>query len=475
MVVAGPTHVELVSPRTAACRIDARWTEGYANETLHLEVLQRLGNETFAVVNSLRVQAAQTQAVLTVPGPGSYLVEAVGERTGIWRTEWIDTQSGPMPVVMLRHVAPRSGILLGRVTDTKGRPHKDAGVRLHFRNSQIGLMGPMERPPGIALGQQGTLATDESGDFAVSDLLPGTYTLEVRTRSGLAWANEVKVADSTQLTIPLEDTGTLEGTSACASGSDLLWAELRHTRLHLLCRTPVEPSGFFCFRNLVPGAYDVQLRSLDPIAALHGAKPLPVRVNVRAAEVTRCTLSNAERVARLVVRLLGNYTAADLLDAQVERLHPHDRVGHSVWKLRKPVPSSGQLRIDDGLPPGQYMVSILHRTTGALLGISSVLAKEGSDATCDITIEPTAALRIVWQGTPMPLRVAPTDSEGTLARDTFLSMEPEAGNTELEVRLPPGNYALVAADSPRHIGVIHKRIDFVLNRGGATVAWHSNQ
>lgn len=471
LILPAETVVELVVPKSAPTQIDLRWPPGDDGDTLEVEVLQRLGNGTLATVQVSSVRSSKGAAALTVPGPGVYLVEAVGSRSGTWRTGFIDASSQKIPLAYLEALQPRSGILFGRVSSPGGTPMSGAVLTLRVLNEGVGLQSPLRRAIASLLPGPGTAQTDASGEFAWTQLLPGVYTLEVRAADGAAWADSVRVSEDSRVEVILRATGTIEGTSVCAAGSDLLWAEVRHVDLDLHYRTPVDSAGHFRLRDLVPGTYELHIRTFDPMAALLGARPEPIRVSVRANEVTHCSIRTAARVSKLTLRVLGAYTISDQMDVQVERFHPHDRVGSSVWKVRRPIPPTRRLQLAEGPPPGRYGVSILDRQSNALRGFTVVEVNHGSDGSCDVVVEPLVQVSIASRIPTADLRITPLDVDGTMARDTTLPVVSGSGPTDLRANLPPGRYALVAAGSTRHIGSISKRVDFVVGSEPVTVVW----
>ncbi|MEQ1634714.1 MAG: carboxypeptidase-like regulatory domain-containing protein, partial [Planctomycetota bacterium] len=409
--------VELVVPKSAPTQIDLRWHPGDEGDELEVEVLQKLGNGTLASVQDTSISCAKGAAALTVPGPGVYLVEAVGSRSGTWRTNFVDAGSQKAPLALLEAQQPRSGTLLVRVSSPDGTPESGAVMTLRARNEGVGLQSPLRRTSASLLACPDTVRTDASGEYAWSNLVPGTYTLEIRAHDGSAWAESVSVSEDARVDVVLRATGAIEGVSVCAAGTDLLWAEVGHVDLDLHYRAPVDAAGLFRLEDLVPGSYELHLRTFDPMAALIGARPAPIRVEVRADEVTHCSIRTAARVSKMTLRVLGAHTPADRMDVQVERLHPHDRVGNSVWKVRRPIPPTRHLQLAEGPPPGRYGVSVLDRQTNALRGFSVVDVNPGSDCSCDVVVKPLVEVSIASRSPHAELRITPVDADGTMARD----------------------------------------------------------
>jgi protocatechuate 3,4-dioxygenase beta subunit len=158
--------------------------------------------------------------------PGSYRVTA--------NKGWFDTMLGPGQTdddtigtkVALRQgdtkeievmVAARSGSITGTVRDSQGDAVTDAFIVHQRESTATGTNASRGRRLLRWTWGKKPALTDMDGNFTLTELAPGTYTIRAyRKGGGEAWAERVAVGASTSMV--LETTGVIKGTVALASG-----------------------------------------------------------------------------------------------------------------------------------------------------------------------------------------------------------------------------------------------------------------
>lgn len=241
--------------------------------------------------------------------------------------------------------------------------------------------------------------------------------------------------------------------------------------LYLLVPGPQQPSalsnvnGAYEFRDLAPGAYDVQASRRGYVTLLY-AEVTPERLVVRAGEQRKGIDLRLKRTG-VITGTVTDEDGEPLSDVLVAAVVEEVNGMHATYRVQRDARTDdrGVYRITD-LLPGRYYVRadyeagrelfgyglMLHPAARSIRGAQPVMLGGGSEASrMDIRLEPGALLTIsglALDGAGQPLAGAivaafPADQD---LRLTAVARRPVDADGSFEVGpLPPGNYQLLAS------------------------------
>lgn len=380
-----PTRAEVQLPHASVLRLVVAgghahplrvvWTAGAADDVLDVQLLQEMTPQGHGLAQKCRVAADAAQAVLGATATGMrarFVVQAVGTRSGIWRSEPFHVTAADQ-IVGMREVVPRSGIVHGSVCDEAGRPIVGARVSFAATTAALGLLVPHATPAAFVQVQR-EVATDDTGGFACDRLLPGRYLVEARGDAAID-SEIVDVADTVRLDLELTAVGRVRGRVQHAPFDTVLQVQIAAAPRGFQRIGWVDPEGGFEFGDLAAGRYAVALLHPVDLAPLHaGGGPVTgreVAVDVVAGGEVPCEIDAAEVVRSVRIEVSGAPPATPCT-VQVERLFPFDRTGHEVWRWREPLATSG-VAVCRGLDPAAgYVVSLRRSSDLAVLAWSEL-------------------------------------------------------------------------------------------------------
>lgn len=459
-------RLRLVVSRARANAFHVAWTKGSPTDRLTLEVLQEMTPRGHGLSQRLVVAASEGGAdvgAATSGDRGRFVVQAVGEESGLWRSEPFFL-IGEGTTVMLREVTPRSGLVHGRVLDANGSPARDAEVTFAATAQAVGQLEPSMSPGTIATVVASTKSLDD-GMFVRDGLLPGRHRVEARVGDRVAVAT-VEVGADTALDLVLAATGRIRG--------EVLHAGIGGERVVVRCaprgwsRTiGTDLDGRFAVSGLPAGSYTAAVMPPPTFRPWNAAGDLgtpELRVEVGAGEEAVCVLDAALACRRLTVEVSGLTMAGDL---QIERLHPYDRQATQVWRLHRPVPRGGVVFLESLDPEADYVVVV--RGGGQLLGWVEVpRGAERVHVRCDTA---TAVVSVADVPETTDLVLVPVGGAGVVARESLL--RGTRGPQAIEFRdVPVGAYRLVAGKHTDHVGPFTQSMLVQVGAGPLQVRWH---
>lgn len=232
---------------------------------------------------------------------------------------------------------PNPGSVIGNVIATStGNPIASANVSI-FQGSHI----------------VSSVTTDNNGNYLLSNLAPGQYTIVVSANLFQNSSQGVTVVSNQTSSANfslIDQPGTINGTVFGAAATvDLLQGQ------NLIVSTVTANDGTFSFPNLAPGSYTVRVQAQNFQTAIQGA-------TVLANMITNVSVTLQPQAGTIVGQVIDAQTSNPLSDATVEVIQ-NSAIINSVQ-----TDSSGNYAISN-LAPGNYSVrATLHTYQIAVQG-----------------------------------------------------------------------------------------------------------
>ncbi len=467
-----PQTVRLVVSSGHANPFKVVWPPGAADDHIELEVLQEITPAGHGLSQRITVPAAAGEVEVGAAATGvrgRFVVQGIGKTSGLWRSEPFFV-TGPGQIVQLREVTFRSGVLQGRVLDAAGAPVPAAVVALSAVPASLGRIEATFEPSTFVAPEREE-ATAADGSFFCDLLLPGRYLVAARAPSGRAAASMVQIADSSTVDLVLAAAGGIRGVvrncPPTGGPSVVVTCAERSWRTHL----PVDPAGNFRGSGLVPGLYAVALQrpltasQQNPFARARSSGE--VVIEVRSGEDSDCVL-DALTVQRSV-RVVTSGLPPDVEhEVQVERLHPYDRIGAQVWRMRRPVPRTGFVTFDDLDPDADHLVSLRRLIDGQVQAWAEVSRRE---LVVHLRVQPGVNLTVTSIAGTAALALVPVASSGVLARDCLIRPTANGDEQCVFTGLVAGQYQLVAVGDGDYCGLVTAAMPVTVGAVDVTLPW----
>lgn len=477
-----PTRVEvtLPAPQTVRLVVSAGhanpfkvvWPPGAEGDSIEIEVLQEIPPSGYGLSQRITVPAAAGEVEVGASATGTrgrFVVQGQGKTSGLWRSEPFFV-SGPGQIVPLREVTYRSGVLQGRVLDEEGAPVPGAVVGLSAVPASLGCIEATFEPAAfVTLQREEPVAAD--GSFVCDLLLPGRYLVAARAPGGGAAAAVVQVGDASTIDLVLAEAGSIRGVVRNCPPNDAPVVVVTCSERSWRAQLPVDPRGDFTVTGLVAGLYSVALQRLpgggrqNPFARPVASGEVVVEVNRGAA--SECVL-DALTVQRSLRVEVAQAPSESPCDVQIERLHPFDRTGAQVWRMRRPLPRSGFVSFDDLDPEADYVVSARRTVDGRVLAWAQASRRERV-----LILRPAPGVDLNVSGVAENDRLAlvPVGAAGALARDCLIRPASRAADRCTFTALAPGEYRLIAAGSGDYCGIVTASMPVTIGAAEVVLRW----
>ncbi len=464
VVVPVAERVELVIPQRRS-RVRASWTPPAEREQLTVSLLRLQNGEAEAGPVEVRtVDASAGELVLAAFGDGKpHMVQAVGERTGVWRSEACIPDPTAVTSVTVTQRVPRSGIVYARAT-SDGQPVAGARVVLRSTAASLPLLGCAPDP---AMRFEADAIADDAGMAVFDGLLPADYVLEARTACGSSGRAEVRVDGAVAVEVVLATPGRVTGRIEPAS-SRRVGVTLQEARGPMRYDTLAGPDGTFDL-DLPAGDYRASARDLDARAA--AAVPLephtvPVRVTSGATAELVLHLPLHSRDVEIRVRGVAENES---IEVWCERMNPYDRVGRTVARAVRPVTRQGIARFGRLETDAAFGITAVRKRDRRLLGWGSL--PRGTSDSLVIAVEPGVMVRVGGVEQPAMLRLVPLHADGVLLRGAAIAPAATASRMGLFEGVQSGRYRLCLADERHGVGRAQPGLDVDIGAAQVELDW----
>jgi hypothetical protein len=451
VVVPVAEPVRLVVPEHRSRAIDCVWEPGAAGDRLRLTAFGQQGAERY-LFDYAEAPASRGHWQSGSCTIGEPFFEAVGTRSGLWRSETAVPQPGGIPRAVLTERVPRDASLTVVCQDADGSPVADAVVTLSALASDLGMsiqVLPAEATSSASGDAQAAHYTmlarsrsDATGRVHFPALLPGRHVLAAQHGHDGAGTAVVMVAGATTHTLVLAPTGEVRGRVTGCPPAGQVTVAIRAADSPWRSSVAVAADGAFT-ATLAAGRYELSAHLAN--VSLDGSRLLAVdssrqRIEVLAGGTTACYLALSASVRQVEVAVLGvDPTSHEVL---AERVHPYDRVGASRWVTSRPIGRDGIARFERLEAEAAFGLLLVRRSDGRVVAqhdlerhVSGRIELRLSTST-QVTVQAVAVAAA-------EVRLVPLHAYGTLLREAMRAPDIVEGDTARFRDVPAGRYRLV--------------------------------
>lgn len=366
-------------------------------------------------------------------GTGFYRITSLPAGTYTLRASATGYENDTETVTVAQNQTARQDFTL--VVDTSQQAGRISGrVTNQFGTGLENVVVQITAGPEVGL----SVATDDEGDYTLSDLTPGTYTVRF-TRSGFTTRTVTGVAvtagNTTDLDVTLTGSGTgngsLRGTVRDADTNDtLIGVTVRLLEGSSVVDTVMTDSnGFYAFGGVEPGSYSVRFSksghaTLTRSATVSSGGVTTLNVSLQSEDggggggalQVRVSTSSGLPLQTITVRISGPATQTRNTD------------------------SEGQATFT-GLPAGSYTVTV--NATGMQPATQTVTVANGGTTTTNLILVPDGTAGLI-SGSVFASGGFPLSAVVTLVRGPVVGVSRNTSSSGAFsfTGLPPGAYTL---------------------------------
>lgn len=465
-----PAREELqLIARERPCGIEVAWTPPSIDEELTIELIRlQDGHRATLPTDVCRVRAGTGSVRLTPITDGSpCVVQAVGEQSGLWRSEEFQPSCTTPIRITLRHREARTGTLHIEAL-SPGGPVSGAEVEVLLATPKTPLLG---RPESSPLPLVRSTTTDRFGMAIAERLLAGRYVVVATHPDGRTGWAAVDVDEATKLELPMMGSGTLDGTMLPPTGHRTsITAKERSTRWQ---RTTLARTDGTFTMSLPAGDYEVSAKDLELVTSPFDAqRSMVVPVVITSDRVTTCQLSVPTTTRRVEVQVNGLPDGA-AFEAVFERLNPFDQRGATSVKTSRPISRAGVAIANNIGTDADFAVAVVRPSDMQVLGVGFVPRGEGPARLVvgldGVSVKVTAAPR----DKASDLRLVPLSPSGVPTRAGALVPRPtNTGDAEFQ-GVPPGRYLVASVEANGRLGSMRGAQAIDVGHGDLSIPWRA--
>jgi hypothetical protein len=473
-----PEPVRIVVPEQRSRAIDCMWEPGAPGDRLRLTLFGQRGAERY-IVDYGEVPADRGHWQSGGCTVGEPFFEAVGTRSGLWRSETAVPQSGGIPKAFLTERVKRDASLTVACRGADGSPVANVVVTLGALASDLGISRQVLPPDSSGASAndeyppQFTILARERSDAAgrahFPALLPGRHVVAaLHARDGASTA-VVMVAGATAHTLELLPTGEVRGRVTNCPPDARVSIVVRAIDSPWRSSATAGADGSFA-TSLAAGRYELSAHLAD--VSLDGTRVVAAdsarqRIEVVAGRTTTCDLALPSSVRRVDVVVAGiDPTSHEVL---AERIYPYDRVGASRWVTSRPLGRDGVARFEQLEAEAAFGLLLVRRSDGRVVAQHDL--ERHVSGRVELRLPPRTTVTV--QATAVPaadVRLVPLHAYGTLLREAMMAPDVVDSGSARFRDVPAGRYRLVTLDA---IGRVRneRRPDVDVGAAALAIEW----
>lgn len=474
--VAEPVRIVVPSHRGRA--IDCVWEPGEPGDRLRLTLFGQRGAErSFVDCGEVPADRGRWQSGGCTFGEAFF--EAVGTRSGLWRSELVVQRPDTVAQAVLTERVKRDASLTVVCTTPDGQPVGEALVTLGALAHDLGLstqvlarattgsLGGVEIPPQFE--PVARARSDAAGRVHFPALLPGRHVLAAQHARDGAITAVVMVAGATSHALELLPAGEIRGRVRGRPPEGEVAVMVRAVDSPWRRSVATTADGTFT-AAVAAGPYE--LRAHLASVSLDGSRLLSSDSSLQRLDVAAGRTSTIELVLPASVRRVDvSVTGVDPASHEVlaERVHPFDLVGASRWVTRRPIGRDGVARFERLEAEAAFGLLLVRRRDGRVL--AQLDLERHVAGRVELRLPPSAAVTVQAEAVPAAdVRLVPLHAHGTLLREATIAPAAVAGAVARFRDVPAGRYRLVAVDAVGRVRS-ERRPDIDVGAAGLSIDW----